>query len=121
MEVVQTDVQGQVGFELRRTPATFGEVVAVGRPEMDLADPDSVRVRVHETRPQLVVSAAGYTAVDKSETEPDRAVRINRDAPAVLAEEGRLLGAPTFGVSMPEWDCTFALCVADAGMYRKSA
>lgn len=89
MKILVTGAGGQVGFELRRTLATLGEVVAVDLPEMDPADLDSVRACVRETKPQLVVNAAAYTAVDRAETEPDRAMRINRDAPAVLAEEAR--------------------------------
>ncbi len=94
MKVLVTGARGQVGFELRRTLATLGEVVAVALPEIDLADLDAVRACVREVKPQLVVNAAAYTAVDKAEADPDLAMRINGDAPGVLAEEAKRLGAP---------------------------
>ena len=94
MKILVTGATGQVGFELRRTLATLGEVIAVDLPEIDFADLDSVRACMREIRPQLVVNAAAYTAVDKAEADPDLAMRINGDAPGVLAEEAKRLGAP---------------------------
>lgn len=84
---------GQVGWELQRTLATLGEVVAVDRQGMDLANPDSIRDAIHATRPNLIVNAAAYTAVDKAESEPDLAMAINGVAPGIMAEEARRLGA----------------------------
>ena len=83
---------GQVGWELRRTLAPLGQLVVVDFPEIDLTAPDSIRHWVRETRPDVVLNAAAYTAVDKAESEPDKAMRINGDAPAILAEETAKLG-----------------------------
>ncbi len=94
MKILVTGATGQVGFELRRTLATLGEVIAIDLPEIDFADLDAVRACMREIRPQLVVNAAAYTAVDKAEADPDLAMRINGDAPGVLAEEAKRLGAP---------------------------
>lgn len=73
--------------------ASLGEVVAVGHREMDLADPDSIRKVIRETRPALIVNAAAYTAVDQAESEPDLAMAINGVAPGILAEEAKKLNA----------------------------
>ncbi len=84
---------GQVGWELQRTLATLGDVVAVDRQGMDLANPDSIRGAIRATRPGLIVNAAAYTAVDKAESEPDLAMAINGIAPGIMAEEAKRLGA----------------------------
>ena len=83
---------GQVGWELARLlpPA---ELIATGRAELDLADQAAIRRVVREAKPQLIVNAAAYTAVDKAEAQPDLAMRINGIAPGVLAEEAKRLGA----------------------------
>jgi len=84
---------GQLGWELQRTLATLGEVTAVDYPEIDLADENSVRGWVRRVRPQVIVNAAAYTAVDKAESEPDLAMAVNGTAPGILAEEAHWLGA----------------------------
>ncbi|MGA2863441.1 MAG: dTDP-4-dehydrorhamnose reductase [Verrucomicrobiota bacterium] len=84
---------GQVGWELRRTLAPMAQAVCVDFPEIDLASGDSIRQWVRQTRPQIVVNAAAYTAVDQAETEPDQAMKINGTAPGILAEEARRAGA----------------------------
>jgi dTDP-4-dehydrorhamnose reductase len=92
-KILLTGKNGQVGWELQRTLASLGDVVAVGHPEMDLADPDSVRKVIREVRPGLIVNAAAYTAVDKAESEPDLAMAVNGVAPGVMAEEAKRLNA----------------------------
>ncbi|MBZ0094024.1 MAG: dTDP-4-dehydrorhamnose reductase [Sulfuricella sp.] len=84
---------GQVGWELQRTLAPLGDVVAVDRQGMDLANPDSIRGAIRTIRPDLIVNAAAYTAVDKAESEPDLAMAINGIAPGIMAEEAKRLGA----------------------------
>jgi dTDP-4-dehydrorhamnose reductase len=84
---------GQVGWELRRTLAPLGEITAIDFPEIDLTNPDTIRRWIREARPALVVNAAAYTAVDKAETEPEKAMAINGTAAGVLAEEARKAGA----------------------------
>ncbi|MBI3775763.1 MAG: dTDP-4-dehydrorhamnose reductase [Gammaproteobacteria bacterium] len=83
---------GQVGWELQRTLAPLGEVFAVDRQGMDLTDPDSIRRVIRDSRPDLIVNAAAYTAVDKAESEVDMAMAINGSAPGIMAEEMRRLG-----------------------------
>lgn len=84
---------GQVGWELRRALAPFGRIIALGRMDLDLSDPGAIRRVVDESRPNVIVNAAAYTAVDRAETDQDLAMAINGDAPGVLAEEARRLGA----------------------------
>jgi dTDP-4-dehydrorhamnose reductase len=84
---------GQVGWELRRTLAPMARVTCVDFPEIDLTSGDSIRRWVRETRPNIVINAAAYTAVDKAETEQDKAMKINGVAPGILAEEATKLGA----------------------------
>ena len=93
MKVLLIGRNGQVGWELARLLPTLGELVSTGREELDLADDDAIRRVVPEAKPQLIVNAAAYTAVDKAESEPELAMRINGTAPGVLAEEAKRLGA----------------------------
>jgi len=80
---------GQVGWELRRTLAPLGKIVAVDFPDIDLTKADSIVKWVRDTRPQVIVNAAAYTAVDKAETDFERCNLINGVAPGILAEEAK--------------------------------
>jgi dTDP-4-dehydrorhamnose reductase len=80
---------GQVGWELRRTLAPLGKMVAVDFPEIDLTKADSITKWVRDTRPQVIVNAAAYTAVDKAESDFERCNLINGVAPGILAEEAK--------------------------------
>jgi dTDP-4-dehydrorhamnose reductase len=84
---------GQLGRELARTLMPLGEIAAPGRDTLDLARPESIRAAVRAAKPQVVVNAAAYTAVDQAESEQAAAFLVNRDGPAVLAEEALKLGA----------------------------
>ena len=85
---------GQLGWELARAFGPMGEVVSFDRAAMDLADADAIRARCREVRPSLLLNAGAYTAVDKAESEPQLAMRINGEAPGILAEEANRLGVP---------------------------
>src|SRR5512139_3997115 len=84
---------GQVGWELRRTLAPMAQVVCVDFPDIELTSGDSLRRWVRDIQPGIVVNAAAYTAVDKAESEPDKAVKINGVAPGILAEEAKKINA----------------------------
>ena len=87
-----TGRDGQLGFELRRTLAPLGRVVAIDVDDLNLCDIDAVRTFMRDSRPDIVVNAAAYTAVDRAETERDLANTINGVIPGVLAEEITKLG-----------------------------
>ncbi|HVS27095.1 MAG TPA: dTDP-4-dehydrorhamnose reductase [Burkholderiales bacterium] len=91
--ILLTGKNGQVGWELQRMLGALGEVIALGREEMNLANSDAIRARIREITPDIIVNAAAYTAVDKAESEPDLAMAINGTAPGIMAEEARRLGA----------------------------
>lgn len=91
--ILLTGASGQVGFELARSLQGLGDVVAADRARMDLSDLDQVRRVVREVRPQLIVNPAAYTAVDAAESDVDTAMRVNAQAPGVLAEEAARIGA----------------------------
>lgn len=91
--ILLTGKNGQVGWELQRTLAPLGEVLAFDRTELDLADPDRLVAIVRDAKPDIIVNAAAYTAVDKAESDIDAAMAINAAAPGILAEEAKRLGA----------------------------
>ena len=91
--ILLTGASGQLGYELARLLPAHGEVTAPGRDRLDLSDVDAIRATVRALRPQLIVNAAAYTAVDQAERTPEVADAINARAPAVLAEEAKRLSA----------------------------
>ena len=93
MRILLTGRNGQVGWELERALPALGEVIATDRSTLDLADPDAIRRVVREAKPQVIVNAAAYTAVDRAESERELAQTLNARAPGVLAEEARRIDA----------------------------
>jgi dTDP-4-dehydrorhamnose reductase len=91
--ILLTGKNGQVGSELAGLLPSVGELTAVGRSELDLAKPHDIRRVIAESRPNLIINAAAYTAVDQAEREEPLARAINADAPAVIAEEAKKIGA----------------------------
>ena len=92
--ILVTGKNGQVGFELQRSLAALGEVVAVDVDDCDLTNTAAIVALVEKVRPDLIVNPAAYTAVDKAETEADLAFAINATAPKVLAAQANLLHIP---------------------------
>lgn len=89
MKILLIGREGQLAFELRRTLACLGHVIALDRrskPALDLMDADSIRFAVAQIQPDLIVNGAAYTAVDRAEQESELAHRINAIAPGILAE-----------------------------------
>jgi dTDP-4-dehydrorhamnose reductase len=94
MRILLLGRDGQIGFELQRSLAPLGEILALGHADLDLADPAAIRRGVRELRPDLVVNAAAYTAVDRAEAEPELAHAVNGVAPGILGEEAARLEIP---------------------------
>jgi dTDP-4-dehydrorhamnose reductase len=92
-KILLTGKNGQVGEELERLLPRVGEVVALGRQELNLSNPENIRRTIREIRPNLIVNAAAYTAVDQAEKEETIANEINSDAVAIMAEEAKKIGA----------------------------
>ena len=84
---------GQVGWELRRALLPLGAVQAMNRTQCDLGDLSALHALLDRERPDILVNAAAYTAVDQAESEPELATRINAEAPAVLAQYAAAHGA----------------------------
>lgn len=93
MRVLVTGAAGQVGAEVARALEGRAQVIAHDRASLDLADPAQVAARVREARPDAIVNAGAYTAVDRAESEREAAHAVNAVAPGVLAEEAARAGA----------------------------
>jgi dTDP-4-dehydrorhamnose reductase len=90
LKVLLVGRQGQVGSELERM---LPGAVATDRATLDLTQADAIRRLVREVKPDVIINAAAYNAVDKAEIERDLAMAVNATAPGVLAEEAKRLGA----------------------------
>jgi len=86
MKILLTGSNGQVGFELQKKLSALGEVIATDREELDLTDPDAIRQFIDQTKPDIIINPAAYTAVDKAELEYELAFAINALAPELMAK-----------------------------------
>ena len=93
MKILVTGRNGQVGGALQHALAGLGEIITLDRTQLDLTNVDATREVIRTIRPNLIVNAAAYTAVDLAETDEALAYRINTEAPGVMAEEAKRLGA----------------------------
>ncbi|MET0951543.1 MAG: dTDP-4-dehydrorhamnose reductase [Pseudomonas sp.] len=94
MRILISGQHGQVSRELQLRLSAVGELVVLGRDQLDLAQPQQIRQQVQSVRPDLIINAAAHTAVDQAESEPDLAFAINATGPGILAEEASALGIP---------------------------
>jgi dTDP-4-dehydrorhamnose reductase len=93
LKILLTGKNGQIGHELSGLLPQLGEVVALDSDELDLLKPEEIRRAIRSVRPNLIVNAAAYTAVDQAETDRVAALAANAEAPAVMAEEAKKIGA----------------------------
>lgn len=93
MKLVVLGANGQVGHELQRSLVPLGEVVALDRSAADLTDPEKLHECLVAIKPDVIINAAAYTAVDKAEHEKDLATLVNGTAPGILTKIAKQLGA----------------------------
>jgi dTDP-4-dehydrorhamnose reductase len=88
---------GQVGWELQRCLQTLGEIITTDMQDADhilnLSDHVAIRDVIHSVKPNVIINAAAYTAVDKAESDAEKAMQINGIAPGIVAEEAYNIGA----------------------------
>jgi dTDP-4-dehydrorhamnose reductase len=94
LRILISGQHGQVSQALQEALKGLGELIVLGRDQLDLSQPESIRPVVREIKPDLIINAAAHTAVDQAESEPDLAFAINATAPGVFAEEAAMLGIP---------------------------
>lgn len=93
MKILLFGGEGQLGTRLKNCLLPLGQIRAPDRIEVDLSRVTDLRDFIHSERPELIVNAAAYTAVDQAESEEELAMRVNADAPAVMAQVARQCGA----------------------------
>lgn len=93
MRIVLFGKNGQLGWELQCTLSSLGEIIAFDYEDLDLTDFKKLRSKLDELKPDLIVNASAYTAVDRAETEQDLAMKVNGEAPGIMAEAARRSGA----------------------------
>lgn len=94
MKILLIGKDGQIGFELYKKLEKFDNVIATSRKELDLLNLDNIRYFIDKNKPDMIINAAAYTAVDKAETESDLAYKINVSAVEVICEKARELNIP---------------------------
>ena len=114
MKILLTGKTGQVGYQLERSLQGLGEVIAVNAAQMNLSDLDQVRQVIRDIAPDLIVNPAAYTAVDQAEREPELAMRVNGEAPGVMAEEMKRLGG-----AMIHYSTDYVFDGSKAGTYSE--
>jgi dTDP-4-dehydrorhamnose reductase len=100
MRVVITGTEGQVDTSVKALGEKLGiEVIRIGLPDIDLSRPETLDAPIRAANPDVIISSAAYTAVDKAESEPALAQKINGDAPGALARIARDLNIPILHLS----------------------
>src|SRR3954454_7363765 len=101
MKILVTGIEGQLARSLveRARFRTDVELVALGRPMLDMEGAGSAAAAIADASPDVVINAAAYTAVDQAEDEPERAFRINADAAGEVAEAAARVGAAVIQLS----------------------
>ncbi|MEX6666360.1 dTDP-4-dehydrorhamnose reductase [Pseudomonas sp. W2-17] len=94
LRILISGQHGQVSQALQQRLQNMGELIVLGRDQLDLSQPESIRPVVRDIKPDLIINAAAHTAVDQAESEPDLAFAINATSPGVFAEEAAALGIP---------------------------
>jgi dTDP-4-dehydrorhamnose reductase len=100
MRIAVTGRQGQVAQSLAEIGGKADvDIILVGRPDLDLLDPDSILPALETARPDVIVSAAAYTAVDKAESDKELAFAVNATGAGAVAKAAARLGVPVIHLS----------------------
>ncbi|MBP5095255.1 dTDP-4-dehydrorhamnose reductase [Pseudomonas protegens] len=94
LKILISGQHGQLSRELQQRLGDLGELVVLGREQLDLSHPEQIRQQVRAIRPDLIINAAAHTAVDQAQSEPELAFAINATAPGIFAQEAFELGVP---------------------------
>ena len=94
MKILLTGKDGQVGLALHKKLLSLGDVIATGRHELDLGNPDAIKTFIDKTKPDIIINPAAYTAVNKAESEISLAHQINTIAPQIFTEKASELNIP---------------------------
>ncbi|AFZ45410.1 dTDP-4-dehydrorhamnose reductase [Halothece sp. PCC 7418] len=98
-KILLTGKNGQLGQDLQPLLRQQGELIALGKEDLDLSNLNQIRDVIKTQKPDLIINSGAYTAVDQAESEPDLAQTLNGDAPRVLAECAEQIGARLFHIS----------------------
>ena len=99
MKALITGAEGQLGWDLQKTRPQDWEIIALNRDQLDITDGSAVRNALQQHRPHLVINTAAYTAVDKAESEKDKAYDVNASGAANIAKEAEDSGARLIHIS----------------------
>lgn len=99
VKIILIGKNGQVGSELNSLLSNLGDLISLDRTQFDLTKPQVIREIIAQAKPDFIVNAAAYTAVDKAEYEPELAHQINAIAPQILAEECQKIRANLIHIS----------------------
>jgi dTDP-4-dehydrorhamnose reductase len=98
-QILLTGVSGQVGAELQKTLLPLGKIITLNRQQLDLTQPQQISETIATIKPDIIVNAAAYTAVDRAESEVDLAMAINATAPEVIATAAAKISATVVHLS----------------------
>lgn len=100
MKLLVTGASGQLAQSLVEAgPCRAFEIVALGRPALDISDADSIAAAIADHGPDVIINAGAYTAVDKAESEPDEAMRVNGEGAGNVARAANSAGIPVIHIS----------------------
>ena len=99
MKVIITGAEGQAGWELQKTRPRDWEVIGLNHAQLDITDAAAVGTLLHKQQPDVIINAAAYTAVDKAETEKDKAFRVNHEGAANIARVAEEVNARLIHIS----------------------
>lgn len=99
MKVLVTGAHGQLAIALSKRPVREHEIICLGRPELDITLADTVTAAFDRHTPDIVINTAAYTNVERAESEPELAARLNQEGAGNVARSARRYGCPIIHIS----------------------